>query len=188
MEAVTSCGDRLVGADEVEEHVFKGYESVENLVACEGEENETGSHQGIHKVMVRGSNYGSQYERRIPYAQHEVEQLPKWALAGLSSLQRAAEDPGVVNQGHADAEGISEVHRGHGSQGVNVLAAHPNALSVVVANRVQKTVFRREKSRWHAGIENEGHEGAEVGQRHGSAGNGEGVEGRRYVVVPADEA
>ena len=94
----------------------------------------------------------------------------------------------MVDDCHADAEGVAKVHRWHRRQHVDEFPAHPDALCVVVADRVEEAVFLGEQAWRHAGVYDEGHESAEIRQRHGAAGGCKGVKGRRDVVVPADEA
>ena len=80
------------------------------------------------------------------------------------------------------------MHGWHGGELVDEFAAHPDGLRVVVAHCVEEAVFFGEETGWHAGVYDEGEEGAEVGEREGAAGVREGVKGGRDVVVPADEA
>ena len=61
----------------------------------------------------------------------------------------------MVNHGAADHEGITEMHAGHGGKRIDKVAAHPDRGCVVVAHRIQETVFRREQPRRHAGVKSE---------------------------------
>ena len=82
----------------------------------------------------------------------------------------------MVDQSHADAERVSEVHRGHRSKRVDVFATHPNTLRVVVADSVKEAILRWKETWWHTRVEDEGHEGAEVGEGHGATSYSKGVE------------
>lgn len=93
----------------------------------------------------------------------------------------------MVYHGAADAEGVAEVHGGHGGQGVDVFALHPDGLAVVVANAVQKAIFLGKEPRWHAWVEDEDYERKEIGEGHGSADDGEGVVRRSDIIVPGNE-
>ena len=70
-----------------------------------------------------------------------------------------------MEQGAADDKGVTEMHARHGGEGVDKVAAHPDAGGVVVAHRVDKAIFGREEARRHAREEGEGEEGEEVGER-----------------------
>lgn len=50
----------------------------------------------------------------------------------------------MVDHGHANAEGVAKVHRWHGGELVDELAAHPYALRVVVADRVKEAILLRQ--------------------------------------------
>lgn len=67
------------------------------------------------------------------------------------------------------------MHGGHGCQGVDVFAFHPDGLPIVVADAVEESVFEGKEPWWHAGIENEDYECEEIGEGHGPADDGEGV-------------
>jgi hypothetical protein len=47
----------------------------------------------------------------------------------------------MVDHGHADAEGVPKVHRGHGSELVDKFSAHPHALGVIMVDGIEETVF-----------------------------------------------
>lgn len=80
------------------------------------------------------------------------------------------------------------MHRWHGGELVDKLAAHPYALGVVMSDCVEKAILFRQKSWRHTGVDDKSEEGAEVGKGQSAAGDGESVEGRSDVVVPTDEA
>ena len=62
----------------------------------------------------------------------------------------------MVDHGAADDERIAEMHAGHGGERVDEIAAHPDRGCFVVADGVQKPIFRRKEARWHAGVERKG--------------------------------
>lgn len=94
----------------------------------------------------------------------------------------------MVDERAADGEGVAEVHGGHGGERVDVFAAHPHALCVIVAHCVEETVLFGEEARRHAGVEDEGHEGEEVGEGHSASDGRKGGVRGRDEVVPRDEA
>jgi hypothetical protein len=94
----------------------------------------------------------------------------------------------MVEHSATNTEGVSKVHRGHGSQRIDVFAFHPYTLCVVPANAIDEAVFLREQPRWHARIEDEYREGKEVRKSHGSSDDCKGVERRCNIVVPRNES
>jgi len=102
--------------------------------------------------VVGGRHNRGQDEGRVADTQQQVEQLPESRLAALALLQRASEEPRVVDQRAADAEGVAEVHAWHRGQRVYVLTAHPHALRVVVAHGVEEAEFGGEEPRRHAWV------------------------------------
>ena len=60
------------------------------------------------------------------------------------------------------------MHAGHGCEGVDVFAGHPDALSVVATDSVEESVFWGEKSWGHTGVEGESCEGEEISKGHGN--------------------
>lgn len=69
----------------------------------------------------------------------------------------------MVDHRATDDEPIAEVHRRHGSKGVDVVAGHEDGGCIVMANSIEEAVLRRKKARRHAGVKGEGQEGEEVG-------------------------
>jgi len=80
------------------------------------------------------------------------------------------------------------VHRRHGSKRVDVFTAHPNALSIVVANCIEEAVLGGKETWRHAGVEYKSHEGAEIGEGHRSTYDGESVVRWSDIIIPGDEA
>jgi hypothetical protein len=138
--------------------------------------------------MVGCRDNGDQDKGRVSKTNKEIKDLPESTLAHLSMFESAAEHAGMVDDSHADAEGIAKVHRRHGSELVDKLSAHPDTLGVVVAYGVKEAVLLGEEAGWHAGVNNESHEGAEVRKGQGATGGRKCVKGRCDIVVPADEA
>lgn len=188
MESVARRRNRLLCADDVQEEILERDEDVENLVTHKSDDDEESGDHGVHEIVVGRCNNGRQDESGVSNADQKVEDLPECVLARLPPLQRAAEEARVVNQGHSNAERVSKVHRGHGCQRVDIFAAHPDALRIIVSHSVEETILLRKQPRRHAGVDDKGNKGTEICECHCSAGDGEGIEGRSNVVVPADEA
>lgn len=74
----------------------------------------------------------------------------------------------MVDHGAADDEGVAEMHAGHGGEGVDKVAAHPDRGRFVVTDGVEEPVFRGQQARRHAGVEGEGQECEEVGEGEGT--------------------
>lgn len=118
----------------------------------------------------------------------DTQQDEKRLLHARGRQVRApAEDGRVVNERAADGEGVAEVQAGHGGQLIDVLAALPYGLRVIVADSVVEAEFGMEQSRGHARPDAEDAEGDEVAEGHGAASSGEGGVVGRAEVVPADE-
>lgn len=138
--------------------------------------------------MVGCSDNDGKDEGWVSHTEYEIEDLPKSVFAHFSLLEGSAEETGMIDHRHANAEGVAKMHRGHSSKLVDEFSAHPNTLCIVVADSVEEAVFRRQEARRHAWVYNKGHKSAEVGQGKGPAGDGKGVKGRCDVVVPANES
>ena len=82
--------------------------------------------------MVRGGHDGHEDHTRVTQADADVEEFPAPGLSDLAFFERAPEDAGVVDHGAADDEGVAEMHRWHGCEGVHVVARHENRGRVVV--------------------------------------------------------
>lgn len=94
----------------------------------------------------------------------------------------------MVDQRTADEERVAEMHRRHSGKGVDVFAFHPHALRIVVTDRVQKAVLRRQETRRHAGVKYEDRKGKEVREGYGAAHSGKDGMGGGHVVVPYEES
>lgn len=93
--------------------------------------------------MVCCCDNRDQNPHRICDAKEDIEQLPESGFAQLAWLEGLAEDSRVVDQGAADAEGVSEVHGWHCCQSVHIVSLHPYTLGVVASHAVQKSVLAR---------------------------------------------
>jgi hypothetical protein len=176
VKAVASCRYWLVCSEDVQEQVLERDENVKHLVAKVGDENKASRNHSVHEVVVRCRNNGDQNKGRVSETNKEIEYFPEGVLAHLSSLESAAEDARMVDYCHADAKGIAKVHRRHGGELVDKLAAHPHALSVVMADSVEEAVLFGEQAGRHAWVYDECHEGAEVRERQSAAGSCKCVE------------
>lgn len=137
--------------------------------------------------MVRCRNNRYKNHTRISQPNQDIHALPERRLADLAFLERAPENTSVVEHGAADDEGVTEMHARHRSEGVNVIAAHPDACCVVMTDGVEEAVLLRQKTRWHAWVQSEGHESKEIRQGEGAADCCESWVGWSDVVVPGDE-
>ena len=104
---------RLIGADDPQQEVLEREKDIEDLITRKRQENEAGRDNGVEVVVVGGRHNRGQDESRVADTQQQVEQLPESGLAALALLQRASEEPRVVDQRAADAEGVAEVHAWH---------------------------------------------------------------------------
>lgn len=125
--------------------------------------------------MVRRRDDGDQDPRRVGEGEQYIEESPRLRLAPLAWLEGFAQHAGVVHHRASDEERISEMHRGHGGERVDVVAFHPDALSVVVADGVQEAVFLRQEPGWHARVADEDNKGKEIRECHGSSDDSECV-------------
>lgn len=93
----------------------------------------------------------------------------------------------MIEHSTADDKSVAKVHRGHSGQRVDIITAHPDTGSIVMANGVQEAILRRKETRRHAGIYGKGHEGEEIGECECAADSSEGRVGRSDVVVPRNK-
>lgn len=126
--------------------------------------------------MIRGADNRGKNKCRVSDSNHKEKEFPKFVLAPLVAFEprSGAKNGAVPYERAANAEGVAEVHGGHGGKRVDVFAGLPNGLCIVVPNAVHKAVFLRQKAWRHAWVENEGYEGEEVRERHCTADDGEG--------------
>lgn len=94
----------------------------------------------------------------------------------------------MVYERTSNAKAVSEMHAGHGSQGIDIPPRHPHRLCIVAVDCVQEAVLLRQKARRHYWAEDESQERHEVGQRHRPSNDCKGGVRRRDVVVPSDKA
>lgn len=175
MEAFSRCGNWLVYAKHVEQHVFKRDKDIEELVQKERQEHKAGRKHSIHEVVISRGNNHRQNKRGVSNSKHEVKDFPERVLAHFAPLQRTAEESGVVYESHADAECVAEMHRGHRGELVDEFPAHPNALRVIVADCVEEAVLFGEQAWRHTGVDYESYKRAKVGEGKGPAGGCEGI-------------
>lgn len=102
--------------------------------------------------MIRRRHDRHEYHARIAHPNKYIHAFPERRLADLPLLEGAPEDAGMVEHGAADDEGVPEMHAGHRGEGVDVVAAHPDAGRVVVANGIEEAIFGREKAGRHARV------------------------------------
>lgn len=138
--------------------------------------------------MIRRRHDRDKDKNRIPHPEDSVENFRSGPFPRLPRLEGPREDASVVEHGAADDEGVAEMHARHCGEGVDVVAAHPDGAGVVVADGVEEAVLGGEEAGGHAGVEGEGEEGEEVGEREGAADCGEGGVGGGDGVVPCYEA
>lgn len=114
-------------------------------------------------------------------------------VAGAPAAQKGqaaplAHEPALVDEDAADAEGVSEMHAGHGGQLVDVLAAHEDAGGVLGIDRVDEAKLLGQQARRHARVDGKGEKGKHVEQRHGAADGAEARVVGRHVVVVGNKA
>lgn len=54
------------------------------------------------------------------------------------------------------------MHAGHCSKGIDIVAAHPDTICIVVSDRVKEAILRWEKTWGHAGVQGKCYEGEEI--------------------------
>lgn len=69
----------------------------------------------------------------------------------------------MVQECTADHERVGEVQTRHGSKLIDILAANPHGLGVVLPNGVVESVRFRQQTRWHAWPHGKDEEGSKVG-------------------------
>lgn len=140
--------------------------------------------------MVGGRDDDQQDQQRVSERCNSVESAEESILAHRAAAlaEESGDQARVIEEGGADCEGVGEVQRGHGGELVDVAGFGPDAFGVALADGVLEAVGLGEQAGRHAGVEGEDEEGGEVGQGHGTAGEGEGVVVGCDVVVPGEEA
>ena len=86
--------------------------------------------------MIRRRHDGDENQTRISQPDEAVDGFPKTRFLRLPRFQFISEDAGVVDHGAADDKRVAEVHAGHGGEGVDEVAAHPDRGCFVVAHGV----------------------------------------------------
>lgn len=94
----------------------------------------------------------------------------------------------MVNHGNADAERISEMHRRHGGERIDIVSLHPDGLCIVAADAVEESILRGKKTWWHAWVEDEDTESHEVSESHCSTDGCKSCVRWCYVVPESDES
>jgi hypothetical protein len=82
--------------------------------------------------MVGRRNNRSKNQSWVSEPQDEEEYLPEFIFAHLVSIEIGAEYGAMIKEGTTDAECVPEMHRRHGSEGVDVLPGLPDRLGVVM--------------------------------------------------------
>jgi len=141
--------------------------------------------------VVGGRDDDEQDQERVKESRDGVESADESVLAARCAAafaEESGDQAGVVEEGGADGEGVGEVQGRHGGELVDVAGFGPDAFGVALADGVLEAVGLGEQAGRHARVEGEDEEGAEVGEGHGAAGEGEGVVVGCDVVVPGEEA
>lgn len=141
VEAVASRWNGLVRPDDVKKKVLERDKDVEDLVTHERKKDERGRNHRVHEIVVGSRNNGDQNEGRVSKANKEIKDLPENILAHLAALQCTAEESRMVDHGHANAERVAKVHGRHCCKLVDILAAHPYTLCVVVADSIEEAIL-----------------------------------------------
>lgn len=90
----------------------------------------------------------------------------------------------MVKERATDDKGIGEMETRHSGQLVDIRAANPDALGILLAHSILEAEGLGKESWRHAGVEREDDKGGEVSKRHGTAGNCKRVVRWRAVVEP----
>lgn len=138
--------------------------------------------------MVRRGNNGEENRHGIRHSDPPIDTLPEQRFPRFISLVAATENTRMMPDGQSNNEAVPEVHTRHGGQRIHVVPTHPNALSVVVADGVEETVFWRQQARGHAWVKGESDKGEEIGQCQRAANVGKCCVGRGDIVVPGNKA
>lgn len=84
--------------------------------------------------MVCSGDNSDEDENRVDDAESRVDAFLQGGFAEFGFLEGASENTGMVDQCAADDKGVAEMHTGHGSQGIDIVAAHPDAVGVVMSD------------------------------------------------------
>lgn len=103
--------------------------------------------------MIRRGDDGDENKAGISNAEEGINGFPQRRFPDLAFLERTSENASVVNHRATDDEGVPKMHAGHCREGIDVVAAHPDAVCVVMSDRVQEAVLRREEPWRHAGVQ-----------------------------------
>ena len=180
--------DWLLEPQDPQQQVLQRQQRKEDAVAQIRGASHYGRHERVHPVVVRCCHYRDEYETRISQPNEAVDRFPEPRLFRLSLFQGPSEDARVVNHGAADDKGVAKMHAGHGGERVDKVAAHPYRGGLVVAYRVEESIFRRKQARRHARVKGKGQKGEEIGKGEGAADGGEGWVRGRNIVIPRYEA
>ena len=119
--------------------------------------------------MVSGGNNCDENPRWVSDGEKSVKDHPSLGFAHLSRLKCLAENARVVEQCHPNTVGITEMHRWHSCQRVDIFPTHPNTLAIIVSDGIEEAIFLGEESWWHTWVEDEDYESEEVREGHRSA-------------------
>lgn len=104
------------------------------------------------------------------------------------ATEEEVEDGRVGDENTANGEGVAKVHRGHGGQLVDKLAAHPDTLSVLEVDRVDEAVLGGHQTGRSTRVEDEDDEGTHVQQGHCATNSAEASVGGSHGEVVGNEA
>lgn len=185
--AVPSRRDGLSQPQRPADAVLDRQKQTQDAITQEAQGDGENRRHSIQPVVVRSGDDHAEHEQRVDDREGDVQDLLQVGPA-RGSAGEALQQAGVVEECASNDEGVGEVQTGHGGELVNGLAAHPDALGVLLTHGIEESVRLGQQTGWHAGVDAEDDERGEVAQRHGSTGDGEGVVVLGGVIVPGEEA
>lgn len=136
--------------------------------------------------MVRCCHDDAQNQQWIQYACHDVNECLDGTL-WHPPTSYGLEDSTLVHEGAANDECICEMQTRHRGQLVDIGAADPHTLGMILANGIAESKRLWKKSRWHTRPEREDDKSREVAQRYRAACNRKHIVRRCGIVVPGQE-
>jgi hypothetical protein len=93
-------------------------------------------------------------------------------------------DARVVDEGAANDKSVGKVETRHGCELIDIAAADPDALSIVLADGVMEAKRFWQKTWWHTRVEAENEECSEVAQSDGTSSDSESSMIRGGIIIP----
>ena len=135
-ESVAGGWDWLFEPQGPQQEILQRQQRQEDSIAQVRGARDNRRHQRVHPIVVRRRHDGDEDQTRISQPDETVDGFPKTGLLRLPLFQFFSEDAGMVDHGAADHERVAEVHAGHGGEGIDEVAAHPDGGCFVVADGI----------------------------------------------------